>query len=346
LRQVLINLLGNAVKFTQEGGVALAITRTSGRLRFDVSDTGMGIDAASVGIIFDAFVQTRAGAEEGGTGLGLTISQRLVRAMGGELEVESAPNRGARFWFDVPLVVVERVDEKAASQVDDLDAAPEMRLATGQCVTALVVDDHSINRRITAIQLESMGVQTIAAASGAEGIELARRHQPDVILMDLRMKGMDGIDATRRLQSDAATTSIPVLAVTASPFDDARQAALAAGCREFFAKPVRAADLMGALERHLGARFEAVVPPVFPAEDPVDDRHTLAELAVVAERLREAAAIGSISDLHAIAQELIQGEPRHARLGHRIARLIDQFEFDAIERLASAGQVSDAPARE
>jgi CheY-like chemotaxis protein len=218
-----------------------------------------------------------------------------------------------------------------------------MRLVAGQEVTALVVDDHSINRRIMAILLQSMGIQTITAADGAEGIELARRHRPEVILMDLRMKGIDGIEATRRLQADAATASIPVLAITASPFEDAREAALAAGCREFLAKPVRAADLIRALERHQGARFEAVAPASTP-EDHVDDLRT--SLAGVAGRLREAAAIGSISELHAIAQELILGDPQQAGLGHRIARLVNQFEFDAIERLASGGQVGDSPAAE
>jgi CheY-like chemotaxis protein len=184
-----------------------------------------------------------------------------------------------------------------------------------------------------------MGVQTITAAGGAEGIELARRHRPETILMDLRMTGMDGIEATRRLQADAATASIPVLAVTASPFEDARAVALAAGCREFLAKPVRAADLIGALERQLGARFERSVTPAPPIEEQVNDLHTSAALAAVADRLREATAIGSISDLHAIVQELIKGDPQQARLGHRIARWVDQFEFEAIERLASGGAI-------
>src|SRR5215510_250470 len=108
LRQILINLLGNAVKFTERGSIGLAIARRDGRLRFDVSDTGIGIDPANLEVIFEAFNQTRSGAEDGGTGLGLTISQRLVRAMGGELFVESKPEAGSLFWFDVPLIVVER----------------------------------------------------------------------------------------------------------------------------------------------------------------------------------------------------------------------------------------------
>ena len=346
LRQILINLLGNAVKFTHQGSVALAISRKDGWMRFDVSDTGIGIDSASVGIIFEAFGQTRAGAEEGGTGLGLTISQRLVRAMGGELQVESGPERGSHFWFEVPLVLGEPVSAQSMSGIDDLDAVPDKRLAPGQDITALVVDDHTISRRIMGMLLESIGIQAIMAADGVEGIELARQHRPEVILMDLRMKRMDGIEATRRLQEDTATASIPVLAVTASPFENARGAAFAAGCREFLSKPVRAADLMEVLERHVGVRFETVAVPGLAVEDEMGDPQASTILPAVAERLREAAAIGSISDLHEIARELTLGDPQQARLGHRIARLVNEFEFDTIVQLASGGRVDNGPTTE
>ena len=260
VRQILINLLGNAVKFTDHGSILLTIVQKDGRLRFDVSDSGVGIDAADLHLIFEAFSQTRTGVEEGGTGLGLTISQRLVRAMGGELFVESKPGMGSRFWFDVPLKVVEDSREDLAAQIGE-DSGPYKRLLGDQDITALVVDDHSINRRIMAILLKGLGLQTMTAADGREGIELARKVQPEVIFMDLRMKGINGIEATRFLQADPLTASIPVIAVTASPFEEERKAAMAAGCREFLAKPVRAADLVMALERQLGARFERVISP-------------------------------------------------------------------------------------
>src|SRR5262249_8479614 len=140
LRQVLINLLGNAVKFTNRGGVALAISGKDNRLRFEVSDTGIGIDPESVEVIFEAFGQTRAGAEEGGTGLGLTISQRLVRAMDGELLVESEPQGGSLFWFDIPLLVAA-CDGEDVSRLGELDAAHDMRLGAGEEGTALGLYD-------------------------------------------------------------------------------------------------------------------------------------------------------------------------------------------------------------
>jgi len=336
LRQILINLMGNAVKFTERGSVAMTIVRRDQRLRFDVYDTGVGIDPGDLGVIFEAFSQARSGSDEGGTGLGLTISQRLVRAMGGELFVESRSRAGSHFWFELPLIEVEQTVDKTEEYVSD-HSTPEMRLIAQQDITALVVDDDSINRRILAVLLQSMGVHTITACDGEEGICLVRKHRPEVILMDLRMKDMDGFEATRILQADPTTSSIPVLAITASPFEEEREAARAAGCREFLAKPVRTYDLVAALERQLGAQFETVTGSFLIADRNTNNADSTKALAVVADRLRDAISIGSISDLQAVAQELIAGDERQASLGKRIIQLANRFEFDEIERLASGG---------
>src|SRR5262249_19467985 len=160
---------------------------------------------------------------------------------------------------------------------------------------------------------------------GPEGIELARRCRPEVILLDLRMKEMDGFEATRRLKQDTATASIPVLAITASPFGAAREAALAAGCSDFLSKPVRSVDVIAALERHLGARFERAGPADASTEETSDLGRTPA-LGAVALRLREAASIGSVSELHEIARELALGNAEQIRLGKHIARLTNQFD--------------------
>src|SRR5262249_22965823 len=153
LRQILINLLGNAVKFTHRGAVALSMRTSGKRIIFEVTDTGVGMDAGTIEVIFDAFCQGHAGAEEGGTGLGLTISQRLVRAIGGELKVESKPGEGSRFWFDIPLVVAEPSELQPASRFDEPDPGAGMRLVAGQEITAPAVDDHSARRRPVAARL-------------------------------------------------------------------------------------------------------------------------------------------------------------------------------------------------
>ncbi len=329
LRQVLLNLLGNAVKFTQNGGIRLAIAPDGPHLRFEVRDTGIGVEPQEQEAIFEAFRQTRTGAAAGGTGLGLTISRRLVRAMGGELRVESEPGRGSRFWFVVPLVAAPEAGEPTAA-----DRAADLRLAPGQEVTVLVVDDSSVNRRIVAHLLEGAGVRALTAAGGAEALAIAGKQHPDLVLMDLRMPEMDGFEATRRLRADPATARIAVVAVSASPDEYSRERALAAGCRDFLAKPLRAADLYEALSRHLQVRFE-------PVETGPEEAGWEAPPPIVAERIRRAAAIGSLSDLQVIARELAAGDETLARIGRRIADLAGNLEFEALERLASGSEVPD-----
>jgi PAS domain S-box-containing protein len=336
LRQVLLNLLGNAIKFTPHGEIELRIgPGAPGRLRFDVRDTGIGIEAENLSAVFQAFRQTRSGAELGGTGLGLTISHRLVRGMGGELKVESTPGKGSRFYFELPLVEAEAPVVPVTADADDDSLSSDAQLAPGEHLTALVADDSSVNRRILASLLESAGVRVITAAGGIEAVELGRTHRPDVVLMDLRMGDLNGFEATRRLGSDEATAAIPVIAVSASAWDEVREAAREAGCVDFLPKPVRADVLFARLQRYTGARF------VGPAGDPAAEL-TLEPLAgdagvrALAVRIREAAAIGSVADLDAIAAGLSAGGDAPGTLGHRIAALTAAFDYDALLRLAAS----------
>ncbi len=332
VRQVLLNLLGNAIKFTQEGEVRLTIAPAGdGRLRFEVSDTGIGIEADAQRHIFEAFTQTKAGSAAGGTGLGLTISQHLVRAMGDRLQVVSVPGRGSRFSFALPLLpaAVPAGDDAADLALDR--PALDARLADGQSLTALVVDDSTVSRRILASLLEAAGVQVMTAAGGLEAVRLTREHHPDVVFMDLRMSDLDGFEACRRIKADGATAAIPVIAVTASAFGDTRQAAREAGCADYLPKPVRAEALFAALQTHLGAAFVATgqapqaVPP--PAASPGGGD--------IAKQLLEAVAIGSVTDLEALADRLLTEAGGDLALGRRIARLVAAFDFDGLRALAA-----------
>ena len=217
LRQILLNLLGNAVKFTEIGRVELRIARRGQTLGFEVLDTGIGIEAESLEAIFHAFRQTKSGAAVGGTGLGLTISQRFVQLMGGELHVDSAPGRGSRFYFELPI-------EEAVDGPDGGDQWLGVRLGNGHQVTALVVDDSSVNRRLLAALLER-GRERDRGRRRTEAIHRNRapaaRH-PDRSA-DARRRWSRG-DACRWDAGVLARS--PAIAVTASAFDDTRTAAL------------------------------------------------------------------------------------------------------------------------
>ena len=335
LRQVLLNLLNNAIKFTPHGEVHLSIAKAGeDRLLFEVSDTGVGIEPEELAGIFEAFTQTRAGAAAGGSGLGLAISQHLIARMGGALRVQSQLGLGSRFFFDLPLAAA---NASAHGEGDaDLAAPPlDAKLADGEDVLALVADDSTVNRRILAALLESAGVRVISAAGGLEAIALAQQNRPNVVFMDLKMADLDGFEATRRLQADPATADIPVIAVTASAFGDTRTAALDSGCVDYLPKPVRAAALFGAMQKHLGVRFVSGARADEPCEPSEPSARTGVPRRGLAVRLGVALELGAVTDLEAIAQELMGGEGGDVALGRRIGALVQSFDFDALRSLAS-----------
>jgi CheY-like chemotaxis protein len=179
----------------------------------------------------------------------------------------------------------------------------------------------------------------MTAAGGLEAVSLAREHHPDVVFMDLRMSDLDGLETCRRIKADGATAAIPVIAVTASAFGDTRQAAREAGCSDYLPKPVRAEALFAALQTHLGAHFVPAVPPAASGPSSVAGPSG----ADVARRLRDAVAIGSVTDLDALADELLTGPDGDLALGRRLARLVAAFDFDGLRALA--GELSEESRR-
>jgi PAS domain S-box-containing protein len=334
LRQVLLNLLGNAIKFTEAGEVQLVLSRVDEkRLGFEVKDTGIGIEPGALTEIFGAFAQTKTGAAAGGTGLGLAICHHLVTKMGGELKVESVVGAGSRFWFTLPLVQGRQAPhpehQEFVSAMPPLDA----RLAPGWRLTALVVDDSTANRRILASLLESAGVRVITASGGLEAIELARAHRPEVVFMDLKMADLDGLEATRRLAQDPATAAIPVIAVTASALGDIRQTARDAGCIDYLPKPIRAQSLFAMLQTHIGVRFVSGTDDAAERDVRLTDFERRVEIGT---RLRSAVAVGDVSDIHELARHLMKGDIAEIAVGERINRLAVEFDFDGLTELADS----------
>ncbi len=245
IRQVLSNLANNAIKFTAEGEVTIEVgARTEGaltELKFTVADTGIGIPAALQGTIFEKFRQVDASTTRryGGTGLGLSISRDLVRLMGGELTVESAPGKGSRFTFSVTLPVARMVEAPSGA------AAPG-RLLTGMRV--LVVEDNLVNQRVVQALLRRLGAQVSLAKDGREAVEQCREGAFDVVLMDCHMPEMDGYAATAEIrQLEGPARTVPIVALTAGVSGEERRKALAAGMDGFLAKPVNREELAAAL---------------------------------------------------------------------------------------------------
>jgi PAS domain S-box-containing protein len=332
LRQVLLNLLGNAIKFTHAGDVRLLIDVEDRHLSFEVADTGPGIEPEALKEIFAAFAQTKAGAAAGGSGLGLTISDHLVTKMGGTLAVESAAGEGSRFSFLLPLVEASPEARAAPDESDPTLPPLDARLAPDEALTALVVDDSAANRRILASLLESVGAHVITAAGGLEALALTETHRPDVVFMDLKMNDLDGLEATRRLRRNPLTSSIPVIAVTASALGDIRQTARDAGCVDYLSKPIRARQLFGMLRTHLGVRLVSGSGPAEAAEQTLN----LERRAGVAERLRGAIGLGDVGDIEQLAADLMRGTAAEAAVGERINRLVSDFDFNGLGTLADS----------
>lgn len=232
LRQIVVNLVGNALKFTDRGSVRLVagLTKENAKtcLRLEVCDTGSGISAADRERIFEPFVQLQA---KPGTGLGLAISRRYVEAMGGRMELESEVGQGSLFRILVPVECVEALPP-ASSETTSL--ALVLERAAGRRV--LVIEDHPDNRRLMRAYLEPLGFELREASGGEEGLSLCALWKPELVFLDRRMPGLDGLEVVRRLR--ALDASLRIVAVSAQAFDEDRTAMLEAGCDAFLAKPV------------------------------------------------------------------------------------------------------------
>nr|WP_315051580.1 ATP-binding protein [uncultured Brevundimonas sp.] len=256
LQQILFNLLSNAVKFTQQGEVTVQAEwmAEGSTLRIRVSDTGCGIPADRLPLIFNSFEQVDAGVTRryGGTGLGLAISKRLAELMGGALAVDSHVGVGTTFELTLPSEAVAAVDEMEEQAEAEADLSN---------LSILAVDDHPVNRKIVAMLLEPFGCRLSFAEDGAEAVALARDVPFDIILMDMQMPVMDGISATRAIRVEGANRQTPVIALTANALDVHRQAWLAVDVDNFLTKPIDPAALVSTLER----ASRAVAAPRPPA---------------------------------------------------------------------------------
>ena len=259
LRQILLNLLGNAVKFTDRGGVTFRLRWRGGRARFEVEDTGPGIASDELASLFQPFVQSATGhRSKEGTGLGLALSRDLAQLMEGDITVESTPGVGSRFVLEIKLPEAEAEAERA-------DAREVRGLASGHPpIRILVVDDTAVNRLVLTQLLTQAGFETREAANGEEALTAWRSWKPHLIWIDKRMPDMDGLEVTRRIRREEKTSGghTPIIALSASALDHERDEILAAGCDEFVSKPFRTSTIFEKIREYLGVTYEYEEHPI------------------------------------------------------------------------------------
>ncbi|MCP4348755.1 MAG: response regulator [Desulfobacterales bacterium] len=333
LRQILLNLLGNAVKFTKSGSVTLKIRtpvpdseRIS--LKFEVTDTGIGMSPEEIERVFRPFEQ--AGDEKNrvqGTGLGLAITRQLVSLMGGEIHAESKYGNGSVFRFEIALPVLKKtVSGHAPSETRQLTGYH------GERRKILVVDDVHENRKFMLDMLKPLGFDVTLAADGKEGIGQAKAILPDLILMDLVMPVMTGFDAVREIRRMPGLKQTPIIAVSAGVTEADQEKSRIAGCDDFLSKPVKADKLFGLMEKHLNPDwiYEEIGdtgerPTLFSDEaeiipPPSEELDVLYELAI----------LGLMDRIHQHAIHIEELDEKYAPFAHRLRALADEFEDEMI----------------
>ncbi|MGD8848763.1 MAG: two-component regulator propeller domain-containing protein, partial [Anaerolineales bacterium] len=347
LRQVLLNLLGNAIKFTKTGGVVLKAsafkahnggekngTKASlSKLRFEVQDTGPGIEAKDLETIFDPFVQASATSEaQEGTGLGLTISLQFANVMGGDLSAESEPGIGSTFRLEVPVKVFDAVSDQA-----DVPVRKVIGLEPGQIeYRVLVVDDKEVNRKLLVKMLAPLGFKVREAIHGREALQIWDEWDPQVILMDMRMPVMDGYEATRQIRSSIKGQATCIIALTASALEEDREVILSEGCDAYIRKPFQERELIDTIEQHVGVEFVyQTLSSAEPAEQTIkisrrenDLFRALAEYPPsLLDKLERSTVIGDMDRILAILKTIEADEPE---IASELTKLAQEYNHDRI----------------
>lgn len=339
LRQVLINLLSNSIKFTNKGQVSLRLfqgdheTDDVFTLCFQVTDTGVGMTSSELSKLFEAFSQAQAGKDsQEGTGLGLAISRKFVQLMGGDITVESKVGQGTTFEFSIQTKLGEAVESQIIQNYRKV-----LELAPNQPpYKLLIVDDKIINRQLLIKLLAPIGFELKEAANGEEAIAVWDEWEPHLIFMDMRMPVMDGYEATKYIKSTPKGNATAIIALTASVLEEEKAIVLSAGCDDFLRKPFREQIIFDALTKHLGVQFIYEEASAMDMSQQTQPSLTSADLEIMSpewrSRLYQAALEADRDRVMRLIQEIPTTE---IHLVVSLQKLDNQFEFDEIMDLAA-----------
>lgn len=345
LRQVLINLISNAIKFTKQGEVLVKISAenyddsssdfcnidpTKNKLYFEISDTGYGISPEELEMIFEPFEQSQTGRKsQQGTGLGLAISRTFIQLMGGELQVKSEVGKGTTFKFTMKITSISNWEENIGSESTKLFLAPNQPR-----YRILLVDDQWDNRQLLLHLLEPLGFDLKEASHGLEAIEIWEKWHPHVIIMDMRMPVMDGYEATKRIKSTIQGKGTVIIALTASGLEENRTQSLSVGCDDFIRKPFAERELFDKINRHLDVQF-------IIKERPQSSNLTSEVLTITPEEISGL----SLPFLHALEKATLDGDlesmfdlineisPEYESLRNKLNTLAKKYQFKTITNL-------------
>ncbi|MBF0496164.1 MAG: response regulator, partial [Deltaproteobacteria bacterium] len=331
LKQVLLNLLGNAVKYTHRGGVILRVDydqANSGLFRCEVKDTGIGIAPDKLKVIFEPFTQLPAGGQTGeGSGLGLAITQRLVALMQGKIEVESEPGRGSTFSMEValPPAVETELSAKPAEQVVLGYQGPRKSI--------LVVDDNITNTSMLVSMLEPLGFEITTAENGREAVRRALERRPDMVLLDLVMPVQDGLEAAREMRQHYELNQTRIVGVSATVSDSVHKDAFVAACDDFALKPIQIKQLLEKIQSHLQIVWETA-PSGRSTADLIMAEEATASVKVppahILEAIRQTVALGNFGDLDRRLTELKSSDTVYAHFCNLIRRYAERYDEDGI----------------
>jgi CheY-like chemotaxis protein len=341
LRRILINLVGNAIKFTDEGGIAvrLRVDQTDElkyKLIVEIQDSGPGIPENEINSLFKHFVQTSTGINKStGSGLGLALSRELAILMGGEIYVTSEVGKGSVFSFEVEIEIGN------AEAIQDVNGKHVTGYAgTKEIYRILVVDDIEENIQIVVKLLNLVGFETMEAVNGIDAIAKFEAWNPHLILMDLRMPVMNGYEATRRIKSTEKGKHLPIIALTASSFEDDRRIILEQGMNGYIRKPFRESDLYGTIGNILGIQY------TYDDEIPLNQVQNFSEEGLAVEilklpnelviKMQNAVAAADLDLLIDLIQKI---DADHLDLSRHLKVVAHNFDFNYLKKILNKKEI-------